>query len=63
MVMTPSRDDAAEVLLEGRVVGRAYWSMSDEPGVCVIVEPTAMSLVLQWAMELVGEFSEYGETG
>ena len=52
----PSNEDSAEVLLEGQPVGQVYWSMSDEPLVCVVVEPSAMPLVLEWAKELQGEF-------
>src|SRR5262249_10148461 len=49
-------EDAAEVVLDGRAVGEAYWSMSEEPLVNVSVEPAAMHLVSQWATELEGEF-------
>ena len=50
------RADGAEVLKEGHPVGNVSWSESDEPLVCVSVEPSAMSLVLEWAKELAGEF-------
>ena len=44
------------MILEGQPVGRVSWSMSEEPLVCVIVEQSAMPLVLEWAKELAGEF-------
>ncbi len=49
-------DDVAEVLMGGRPVGDVYWSMSEEPLICVRIEPSAMPLVLEWAKELGGEF-------
>jgi hypothetical protein len=52
------REDCADVVLEGNSVGKAYWSMSEEPLVCVIVELSAMPLVLEWAKELQGEFQK-----
>jgi len=55
-VTIPPHEDVAEVLLEGQPVGTVYWSMSDEPLVCLIVEQSAMPLVLEWAKELRGEF-------
>ena len=48
--------DAAEVLLDGRVVGEVHWSMSEEPLVVVSVEPAAIPLVHEWAAALGGEF-------
>jgi hypothetical protein len=53
-VRTPA--DAAEVVLDGCVVGEVYWSMSEEPLVNVSVEPSALSLVMEWAAALGGEF-------
>jgi hypothetical protein len=53
-VSTP--DDVAEVLLENRMVGRVWWSMSEESLVNVSVESVAMPLVLEWARQLGGEF-------
>ncbi len=55
-VMTPQHEDSAEVLLNGHPVGDVWWSMSEEPLVCVSIEPSAMPLVLAWARELRGEF-------
>jgi hypothetical protein len=52
------QEDTAEVLLEGSPVGTVYWSMNDEPLVCVSVEQSAMPMVLEWAKELHGEFQE-----
>lgn len=54
-VVKPS-PDAAEVVMEGRTVGEVYWSMSEEPMVNVIIEPSALSLVEEWATDLGGEF-------
>jgi hypothetical protein len=48
--------DVAEVLLDSRVVGEVYWSMSEEPLVVVSVEPAAIPLVHEWAAALGGEF-------
>jgi hypothetical protein len=48
--------DAAEVLLGGRSVGDVYWSMSEEPLVNVSIEPSALPMVLEWAVALGGEF-------
>jgi hypothetical protein len=55
MTMHPP-EDAAEIMLEGRVAGAAGWSMSDEPLVNVSVEPAAMHFVKAWAESLGGEF-------
>jgi hypothetical protein len=49
-------DDAAEVLLDGSVIGSAHWSMSEEPLVNVSVELAGLSLVKEWAAELHGVF-------
>jgi len=46
IVTIPSKQDAAEVLLDGRPAGKAYWSMSEEPLVCVIVEEPAIPMVI-----------------
>ena len=54
-------DDVADVMLEGRSVGQVWWSVSEEPLVCVVVEPSAMPLVLEWAQELPGEFHQREE--
>jgi hypothetical protein len=54
----PTTDDAAEVLIDDHVIGRAYWSMSDEVLVNVVVESNAVPLVLEWARELGGTFRE-----
>jgi hypothetical protein len=54
--MVPPPEDFAEVVLEGRVAGEVYWSMSEEPLINVRVEPSAMPMVLEWATELGGEF-------
>jgi hypothetical protein len=56
MVIQPS-PEVAEVVVDGVAVGDASWSMSeDEPLVDVSIERSALSLVLQWAAELGGEF-------
>jgi hypothetical protein len=49
-------DDAAEVVLDGSVIGSASWSMSHEPLVNVSVERTGLPLVQAWASELGGVF-------
>jgi hypothetical protein len=49
-------EDAAEVMLEGRVVGEAYWSLSDDPLVNVSVDLAVIFLVTEWAAALGGEF-------
>ncbi len=48
--------DSVEILLDGRNVGHAYWSMSDEPLVNVTIEAAALHLVAYWAEALGGEF-------
>jgi hypothetical protein len=56
-ITLPPRDDSADVVQDGVVVGRAYWSMSvEEPLVNLCVEETALPLVLEWARALGGEF-------
>jgi hypothetical protein len=54
-VYRPS-DDAAEVVLDGDVIGSASWSQSDEPLVNVSVVPAGLPLVHEWAAELRGVF-------
>jgi hypothetical protein len=49
-------DDAAEVVLNGDVIGNASWSQSEEPLVNVSVEPAGLPLVQEWAAELRGVF-------
>lgn len=49
-------DDAAEVVVDGNVIGSASWSISDEPLVNVSVEAVALLLVQEWAAELHGVF-------
>ena len=56
--LPPPADDIAKVVLDGREVGSAYWSMSDEPLICVIVEALAKPLVQEWAAALGGVFRE-----
>jgi hypothetical protein len=57
--MTVRRNPAdPDVVIDGRTLGIASWSMSEEPLVNVSVEPTAIPLVLEWANELSGEFQE-----
>src|SRR5882672_6831405 len=51
-------EDAAEVWLNGRVVGNVHWSNSGAPLVNVSVDRSAVSLVLEWATALEGEFRE-----
>ena len=48
--------DAAEVLLNGNVIGDASWSQSEEPFVYVSVEPAGLPLVQEWAAKLGGAF-------
>ena len=56
MAVAPSPRDSAEVVLEDRSVGQVYWSMSEEPLINVIVEPSAMPLVEEWAAAMGGVF-------
>ena len=49
-------NDAAEVLLNGHVIGSASWSQSEEPLVNVSVESAGLPLVQEWARELGGAF-------
>jgi hypothetical protein len=58
IVTIPSNEDRAEVIVGNQPVGKVYWSMSDEPLVCVMIDESAMPLVLEWAKELQGEFHE-----
>ena len=63
MVITP-RPDVAEVVVAGAVVGNVGWSEAEDvPLVNVSFERSAISLVLQWAAELGGEFREAGPRG
>jgi hypothetical protein len=55
MTVHPS-PDAAEVIVDGSVVGQVYWSMSEEPLINVSVEPAALPLVREWAAALGAEF-------
>lgn len=48
--------DAAEVLLDGNVIGSASWSQSDEPVVNVGIDSVGLRLVREWAAELGGTF-------
>lgn len=50
---------AAEVIMDGQVVGNVYWSMNEEPLVNVSVEPSALPLVKEWASAMGGEFRPY----
>lgn len=54
---------AAEVWLDGNLVGNVSWSMSAEPLVNVSVEPPAIPLVHQWAAELGGVFETNAASG
>ena len=49
-------DDAAEVLLNGNVIGNATWSQSEEPVINVTVEPAGLPLVQELASKLGGTF-------
>jgi hypothetical protein len=55
MVIAPNPDHAM-VILDGRSVGSAFWSMSEETLVCISIESSALPMVLEWAKELRGEF-------
>lgn len=57
-MLLPSYDDTAEVLLDDRVVGKVWWSMSEEPLVNVQIDPAAMSLLREWEQEMGGKFVE-----
>jgi hypothetical protein len=47
--------DVAEIVVEGVVVGRASWSMSEEPLINIEVEETELPRVGEWARLLGGE--------
>jgi hypothetical protein len=49
-------NDAAQVLLNGNVIGSARWSQSEEPLVNVSVESAGLTLEQEWASELGGVF-------
>ena len=53
-----ARNDVAQISLDGRVIGSASWSMTDEALVDVSVEESALPMVMKWAAELGGEFHE-----
>lgn len=55
----PTREDTAEVILDGRVVGAVGWSESEESLVNVRIEPVGMNLVEEWATALKGKFRRY----
>jgi hypothetical protein len=55
MDVRPMRD-ARDVVIEDRVIGEVYWSMSEEPLVNVSIEPCGLGLVTEWAAALGGEF-------
>lgn len=52
--------DAAEIVVDGSIVGSASWSMSEEPLVNVTIEESRIALVKEWAEELNGEFHPDG---
>jgi hypothetical protein len=54
----PRHPAEPDVVIDGRKLGSAWWSMSEEPLVNVSVEPSALPLVLEWAKELGGEFQQ-----
>jgi hypothetical protein len=49
-------EGAKDVVVEERVIGNVYWSMSEEPLVNVSIEPSGLPLVAEWAAALGGEF-------
>lgn len=55
---TPVHRDAADVVVDGRTVGRVHWSMSEEPLVVVKIDPSAVAIAVQWAEEFGGKFQE-----
>ena len=55
-MIVPPHEDVAGVFVEDREVGTVWWSMTDEPLVCVEIEPSSVLLVQGWAKELGGEF-------
>ena len=50
--------DAAEVVLDGILLGNVSWSASDEALVSVSIESSARHLVVEWAADLGGEFRQ-----
>jgi hypothetical protein len=59
-MILPQSPDAAEIIVDGRIVGTVYWSMSEERLVNVSVEPSALPLVQEWAAALNAEFRVAG---
>ena len=51
-------EGARDVVVEDRVIGKVYWSMSEEPLVNVSIEPAGLPLVAEWAAALGGQFCE-----
>ena len=59
LVMTRPTRDVASVVVDGVTLGEVSWSMDeDDPQVIINVERSVVDLVLQWAADLGGEFSE-----
>ena len=52
----PPMEGAKDVVVEDQVIGKVYWSMSEEPLVNVDIEPSGLPLVAEWAAALGGEF-------
>lgn len=51
--------DVASVILNGECVGDVSWSMDEDvPLVNISVEQVALPLVLEWASELGGQFTQ-----
>lgn len=56
--VTRTRRDRVEVIVDGHPVGEVSWPQSGERLLNVSIEDTALSLVLELAGELDGEFQE-----
>ena len=49
-------EDAADVVFDGNVVGKVYWSMSDEPLINISIEVSKLDVVKEWATAMGGRF-------
>ena len=58
MVAVQPPADAAEVVLDGILLGNVSWSASDEALVNVSIESSARHLVADWVAALGGEFRQ-----
>ncbi|MHC2069045.1 hypothetical protein ACYFX5_16365 [Bremerella sp. T1] len=53
-------EDVAEVVFDGIVVGKVYWSMSDVPLINFSIEASNLEVVEEWATAMGGRFHVTG---